>query len=1288
MRAVTGARAGWLPRMLQRLLDDGRAAALPAGGRGNAAALVMDVTGFTALTERLAARGPAGAERLTELLNARFGAIIDTVARHGGDITHFAGDAIAAVWRADDDPYREPVLERAAACARAVQALPAMAEPGEPPLLVRAGIAEGEMWWALLGGGEDRLFVAGGAALAAAADAAAAAAPGAVGRGAAARAAGAVTTRAPGDRASPDAALFLPRAIRAHLGQPERWLAEFRRVTVAFAAFGDREFAAPERLAAAQRAVRGAQGAVARWDGAVHQLVADGPGAVMVAAWGLPGNTHEDDARRGVEGALAMERALAQAGMPAAVGVATGKVFCGVRGSAVRREWAMLGDTMNLAARLMRAAGSGVLCDAETTRAAGARVRMTAQAPVALKGKARPVEVFRPSSAAAGAAPAAAPGRALDATRTVGRAAELARIDAALARLAEGRGGVLVLEGEAGIGKSQLLAAAAARATARGVRVLRGDADAVESATAYFVWRGVMAQLFPPAAGATAGERVLAALADAPALRARAPLLNDIAALEIPESEETARMESQGRADALRDLVAALLRRAGARERVMVMLDDAHWFDSASWALAAAAARRAPEVLFVIATRPLGAPLPAAYQQMMAGGAERVVVPPLAASDAGALVCARLGVSALPPAAAALIMEKSQGNPFFAEQLALALRDGGQLVVEGRGCRMAGGADALRAVRLPDTVQGVITGRIDRLLAPEQLTLKVASVIGRSFPFRTLRDVHPAEGERGRLRGQLDHLTALDLTRLEAPEPALTHLFTHVITQQVAYDLLSFAQRRELHRAIARWYEARHAADLSPHLALLAHHWGNAEEYATAVGYLERAAAQALERYANEEVLRFIGDARALAAKGGLDVGEARRARWEWSEGEALLKLARYAESRAHFLAALRLLGHPVPEGRLALLGRLAAESARQAWRRALRRAPRARDAEERAALLLASHVHQRLAEVGYWSHDILTLTHSAVASVNLAEPAGTTRELQMADHVLGFVAGLAGSRRLFERYRRRSAEVGAHVEHVETAAFGAQLDAIYFNGTGEWASLHEAAKRAGAGFERIGDRFRQQTCVVLRGWGHLHEGDAAAARARFEEAYAMVRAEGATQVQVWSVAGLMAVELHETGRAPAERIAALESLLAQGVDHSDAIMCHGLLVEAHAAAGDLAAARAHADAATPLIDKFPPASFHTLLGNHAVAMRRIADHEWERTGASGRAARHALRGLGAFARSCRIGRPRAWLARGMLQRAAGRRRLARRSFRRALAEAERLGMRIDAELARRALAE
>ena len=213
---------------------------------------------------------------------------------------------------------------------------------------------------------------------------------------------------------------------------------------------------------------------------------------------------------------------------------------------------------------------------------------------------------------------------------------------------------------------------------------------------------------------------------------------------------------------------------------------------------------------------------------------------PLEPDQTHALVCQRLGVDALPAAVAELIDGRAAGQPFFATELAYSLRDAGVIEVVDGHCHVAEGVD-LATLSLPTTVQGVVTGRIDQLAPRAQLALKVASVIGTAFNEPLLREVHPVPQDTLHLRDQLETLTRVDLA-LEAPLPDDGYLFKHVITREVAYELMLFAQRRQLHRSIAEHYERAYSDDRPELLAPLAHHWRHAGVVDKAVAYLEKSA--------------------------------------------------------------------------------------------------------------------------------------------------------------------------------------------------------------------------------------------------------------------------------------------------------------------------------------------------------------------------------------------------------------------------------------------------------------
>jgi predicted ATPase len=211
--------------------------------------------------------------------------------------------------------------------------------------------------------------------------------------------------------------------------------------------------------------------------------------------------------------------------------------------------------------------------------------------------------------------------------------------------------------------------------------------------------------------------RVLDRLRARPDLERLAPLLADVLPLDLPADEVVGRLEGPVRADNLRRLLVGALNMVAEQQPLLIVVEDAHWCDSASWALAWLVSQRIPGVLLVLALRPLVDPVPEFERLRDAPDGQRLQLNPLPADDVAALVAQRLGVPSVPRLVADVIGEHAGGNPFFSEELAYALRDTGAITVANGLCRVAPGAD-LRVLSLPDTVQGVVLTRIDRLAAP------------------------------------------------------------------------------------------------------------------------------------------------------------------------------------------------------------------------------------------------------------------------------------------------------------------------------------------------------------------------------------------------------------------------------------------------------------------------------------------------------------------------------------------------------------------------------------------
>ncbi len=613
------------------------------------------------------------------------------------------------------------------------------------------------------------------------------------------------------------------------------------------------------------------QGVLHRYGGSLVQLTTGDKGSYLYAVFGAP-IAHEN------AGGLALAAALLLSKPPEAfsfitdtrIGISRGRMRTGAYGGEGRRTYGALGDETNVAARLMSLAQPGqILVTPRLRKEYQASYEFSALGEMAIKGKSAPLSLYALSGRT---------GRPAQRKRRqrrdsmIGRSAERAALEQWLDALCgSGTGGAIVIEGEAGIGKTRLMNAFvdyARNKTAPTVRCLTSGADALERDTPLFVWRSVFVQLLGIAEmhdQEAARARVLAQLPKH--LTSLAPLVEevlDVDMSDLPDVAEDPRIQGNLRATWVPRFLSELFCTLVADQPVVLAIEDGHWMDSSSWTLLDRIQRDLPTLLVVLSSRPMDVPSDGYRRCIHSERTQLHKLDALQADDVIALVCRRLGVEALPDPVSTLIQDKAEGNPFFSEELAYALRDAELIRIEGHTCVAT---RELSDLDIPDTIEGVVTSRIDRLTPSQQLALKVASVLGRAFLLSTLRDVFPVAGDRHCLPTWMQQLANLDLTPLEAADPHPSYFFKHAITQEVAYNMMLFEQRRALHRLVAEWYERIYADDLSPFYSLMAYHrWkviegaqdphlGDIEHAVTA---LRRAGKRALESGATPEALQHL----------------------------------------------------------------------------------------------------------------------------------------------------------------------------------------------------------------------------------------------------------------------------------------------------------------------------------------------------------------------------------------------------------------------------------------------
>lgn len=1217
--------ASYVPWLIaQRFVHNPTPLEEPTAERFPAAVFFADISGFTKLSSEFAKRSSDGAELLTRVLNTYFGALIDLIQGHGGDIVKFAGDGLYAIW--PTTAHHEDLnamIHRAAQCSLLIQKqLNNYPVTPEHSLSMRIGLGAGDVLTAAVGGVLKRWeFLLAGQPISQVNIASDIATAGEVvvspeawellnnfSHGEIVRDGyvklldmqQSIRPRLLTPVVLPTGAEeaiegFVPKAIldKIEAGM-SAWLAENRRVTVLFVNITGLNHNSPNMLERLQEMMQAMQVTLYHFEGSVRQFIVDDKGTVFIAAFGLPPRTHEDDPVRGVQAALAIHAKLHELELESSIGVATGMTFCGPVGNQLRREYAMVGDIVFLAARLMGAANHSILCDEATYQAARLRLKFTPLNAIRVKNRTAPVSIYSPR----GRAQVESSLRPI-----VGREAERAILSRQLQALQHAQSSTVIIQGETGIGKTRLVADLIEQADAQRVEVLIGEADSVDRTTPYHGWRGVLSKMFHMDSFTQTRSRslaIIARLAADPDLSRLAPLLNAILPLDIPENEFTSPMSGEIRAENTRHLLLRLLEINNTKSPSVIILENAHWLDSASWALALTVSQYLTSTLLVIVMRPPPAPIFEVEQLLEQPHTTFIELGSLTSIETMNLILQRLSVASIPKSVAALIQEKAEGNAFFIEQLTDDLVDSGHLLTNDGECRIAPDMGDLRDINLPDTIQGIITSRLDRLSAQELLTLKVASVFGPIVPYRALQDVYPLESEKGHLQKNLDLLIKRGHLQLEMPEPDLAYHFKHIITQDVAYNLMLSSQRRELHEAIARWYERNFVYDLSPFYSFLAHHWSKAENTTKAIDYLEKAALYAFRGGAFREVINFLNDAFALAPA---STTNSRLIRWSIYAGEAHWGLGQLQASRREAEKVLVLLNSPMPNTPQALRTAIVRQALRQIRHRLRIKKDIHQSGKSNNSELHAVRAYRRLQEIFYFLNELPPATYAGLKGINVAESIAPV-SIETASAYANAYVGLGTMRlhRIAKLYIKLAQETAQRLNDPAANAVVSGRLGLYYTSIGQWESARTHFEQAIRLYENLNDRRGLGDSITALALAEYQHGYFKASQHWYQELLKVATNSNNLEHLAWAYNGQGSIALiqGQWDRA-VEYLESSQDLLQQTEDHIALIDTQGLLAYGYFTQGKYEQAETLAQAVLAITRKKRPVGHATIGGYHTI---------------------------------------------------------------------------------------
>jgi class 3 adenylate cyclase/tetratricopeptide (TPR) repeat protein len=1280
--AIAREQAAHIPRWVDASLRSGGRPAGPSADARSAAVLLIDIAGFTARTD--AALGD-GAEGLTDFINNCFAILTEVISRHDGDIVAFAGDAILAVWD-DDDPAT--ATDRAARCGLALRDALAAWRDGAG-IDQRTAVEAGEVFFCRLGGWLDSWhYVAVGDPFYSIGAAYRSAKIGDVVL--CSNAAAILSTSSDAEIAPYGARLLRMRTSDGPQEQegigsivetaplssgPEQrlfdagaWVGEFRTLTVARVALPELNFD-HGFLTKIQSFVLEAQQVSDRLEGSIHQIQMDDKGMTLTLIFGLTPFAHEDDPLRAVEASLRMRRQLAAKGIPISVGISTGRLFCSNYGGRQSQTFGVFGKAMNVAAHLAEAAQGDIACDATTAEAVGRGIAFNLLPHIHLKGADASMLAFRPT-ATAEELHRHSTGRMID------RESEQAILQSCIDDVSAGSGRFALVSGEAGIGKSRLLEEFVSLAEANGRAVLLGSATAIEKSTPYFVWRTILRQLVKLESGSDAARvraEVSELLSGERALLSWLPVLDEVIALGFPQTEFTRQIIGSARATAIEELVVFLLRKSHFR---ILVVEDLHWLDGSSMDLLAAVARRVPEFLLVVSQRTQMPKIADENFLQDLAPSLQIRLERLSRDHVALMIKQRLRATEIPPSLVRFVYNPANGNPFFCGELVLALRDTGRIQVSRGVCSFDEQNAAIESLSLPTSVERAIVSRIDVLSADDQLLLKAASTIGDAFSIDMLENIVPelaVASKEASIRRLVEH----DFLQPDPETRPQSFVFRHSITMEVAYNLLSFAQRRALHERIAAFLERHYANELQPHCARLARHWELGNAPLSAIKYLELAAQQSRNNYANREAIRYAGKMFDLMRREKLEIDKSRQAAWEVILGDAYHELSDYENSAQHYARAMHLLGRHLPTNKAEKVGALIYNGMAQLVSSFMPRTTGRLAQHERADVQHAAHIYEYLSEQYFFQNDSLAVLNGTLASLNLAERCGAVPETIRGYSALALGMAMSGMVRVARSYGKRAQGLAEEHGSLPEMARVRLILGVLSYGLGEWNEAEQNAQEAKLLYERLGDRKRAHNSETMAIFIAILRGDIARADRQLGNLLSEMSDDWPVQVRAWSLASRVLIDTI-VGQAATEHLNGLKALARDNLIRTDQLLCLGVAAMAHFKRQETDAALELAERGLAVLQECG-----VVWGGYVFGAAGIAEVYlgcWERASGTVPAdiesrAKLACRQLSRLARTSPICRPYALFMQGRASFLAGQKDKARSRWEQAAAAAETLQM-------------
>ncbi|MDP9034906.1 MAG: AAA family ATPase [Myxococcota bacterium] len=870
--------------------------------------------------------------------------------------------------------------------------------------------------------------------------------------------------------------------------------------------------------------------------------------------------------------------------------------------------------------------------------------------------------------------------------RVVGRDAILEQIQSYRVDAELGKGRLVLIGGESGIGKTFVASEIAQRAARAGFEVITGECTPIAAAG------GANPELVGGALeplrkllqfasdrcrelGSDAATRLFGSELSIRLLARYEPTL--LSLIELPATEDLAALPPMAERERILQAVSELVVRLSELAPTMLVIDDLQWADDLSLAFLQSLTQGAlvnAHLLVLAFYRSEEAST--AIGDLASRG--DVVTLRLARLDAPSLrvMVGDLLSNAAPARFVQALARHSEGNPFFVAEYLRAAAAEGLLdrTVEGWALspRAQNAPYDSELLALPDSLQSLLERRLVVLAAPTQRLAESAAVLGREFRISMMTAV--ASSSYDAASRAIDEMLEREIVQRVSTD---TLRFRHDKLREAAYARLTAERRSILHGRAARAIQEAQGEDpeRAGHYAELAYHLRGAGDMSRAVDYFEKAGEHALRDSSNADAVRFFGEAMQLSGSECSEVAASRLAAWERQTGDALYGLGDLESSKHHLEKAVALLGWPMPATAPRIASYIFPKIAQQIVHRALPRRWITADPQQSPHLLDAARAYDRLEQIYYYRGEYLPLFLANLTTLNLAEQAAPSAHLAAAYTNAGAAAGLMPLRQTAAKYFALAEATLNQAYNAETESYLRLLHAVYLTGLGEWDRAIVESSRALTLATELGFRRRWEEAAGVRG-GATCDFDERLAWARQVVESALRRDD--PQTLTWGL--LSEAEVQSTRgdfAAATEAVAHAESMMPRlgAPEQVQVVGMRGFLAMVQ---GRIEEAAASADRASALVKKTQPIHVGSIDAYTRIAHVHLA--VW--TDASGRRARErhakaraACSDLAKAARLFPTAVPSYCLHEGTRLSLRGNRRRAIELWRRGLAEARRLGL-------------